>query len=240
MQALNTIVFGVYPYIALTVLVVGCIVRYDREPYTWHAQSSQLLRRRLLVTGSILFHGGILVVFFGHLFGLLIPIDAFERLGIEPGPKQVASMAGGGAAGAISLAGGILLLYRRLTDPRIRRVSSFGDVAILALLNLQLLIGLSTILVSVDHLDGAEMLKLMAWSHGIVTFDVYAPHYIADVHWIYKLHLFVGLSIFLVFPFTRLVHMLSVPIRYLWRPGYQIVRLHAAPARQASARRPGL
>ncbi len=224
MLNLNAILFGVYPYIAITVLVVGCIVRYDREPYTWRAQSSQLLRRRLLLAGSTLFHAGILLVLFGHLFGLLIPIGAFESLGFGHGLKQMASIAAGGAAGAVSLAGGLLLLYRRLVDARVRRASTFGDLAVLTLLNLQLAIGLATIWVSAEHLDGSEMLKLMAWSHGIVTLDVAAHSYIADVHWVYRLHLFLGLTLFLIFPFTRLVHMLSAPLRYLWRPGHQIVR----------------
>ena len=79
---LNTLFFGIYPYIALAVLAIGCIVRYDREPYTWRSGSSQLLRRRQLVWGSNLFHIGVLIVFLGHLAGLLTPIEVFDAMGI--------------------------------------------------------------------------------------------------------------------------------------------------------------
>lgn len=222
--AFNTAVFGIYPYIAIVVMVVGCVIRYDREPYTWRSQSSQLLRRHMLIMGSVLFHSGILIVFFGHFFGLLTPLAFLDWLGVGHSFKQVASMAVGGIAGFISLVGGLMLLYRRLVDPRIRRTSSSGDIAILALLNLQLLLGLSTILASMEHLDGSEMVKFMSWAQGLYTLNISASTHILDVHWIYKLHLFLGLTIFLVFPFTRLVHMLSVPVRFIWRPGYQVVR----------------
>ena len=218
-------VFGVYPYLAVAVLVLGSIIRYDREPFTWRSQSSQLLRRRLLVMGSVLFHAGILVVFVGHFVGLLTPIAILDWIGVGHSFKQIASMVVGGIAGAVSLLGGLMLLYRRLYDPRIRKTSSFGDIAILALLNFQLILGMATILASMEHLDGSEMVKFMAWAQGLYTFDMGAAAHIADVHWIYKLHLFFGLTIFLVFPFTRLVHMLSAPIRYIWRPGYQVVRM---------------
>lgn len=225
--AIHTAIFGVFPYIALAVLILGCIIRYDREPFTWRSQSSQLLRRRLLVTGSVLFHAGILIVFLGHFFGLLTPLALLDWIGVGHSFKQIASMVVGGIAGVISLIGGLMLLYRRLYDPRIRKTSSFGDIAILILLNVQLILGLSTIFASMEHLDGSEMVKFMAWAQGIYTLDLAAASYITDVHWIYKLHLFVGLAIFLVFPFTRLVHMLSAPVRFIWRPGYQVVRTAA-------------
>lgn len=220
----NTLVFGIYPYVALAVLALGSIARYEREPYTWRSGSSQLLRRRQLMAGSILFHLGVLVVFFGHLVGLLTPIMLFELIGIGHGFKQVMAMAVGGIAGAFALSGALMLAHRRLFDARIRRTSSFGDIAILLLLIVQLILGLGTIAVSAQHLDGAEMVTFMDWAQGIVTFDTRAASYIAGASWIFKLHIFLGLTIFLVFPFTRLVHMLSAPVRYLWRPGYQVVR----------------
>jgi nitrate reductase gamma subunit len=221
---LNTLIYGIYPYVALTVLIVGCVIRYDREPYTWRSGSSQLLRRRQLMWGSVLFHLGVLVIFFGHLFGLLMPIQVFDFFGIGHGFKQMMAIAVGGIAGLVMLIGGALLIHRRLFDPRIRRTSSFSDIAILLLLYLQLLIGLGTIAVSLQHLSGDEMVKFMAWAQGIFTFQAGAADYVANVHPIFKLHLFVGMTILLVFPFTRLVHMLSAPLRYVWRPGYQIVR----------------
>lgn len=232
---LNTAVFGIYPYIALSVLVIGSIVRYDREPFTWRSGSSQLLRRRQLVWGSVLFHIGVLIVFFGHLVGLLTPIWIFDALGIGHGAKQIMAIVVGGVAGGLALIGATLLMHRRLFDPRIRATSAFADNAVIVLLWAQLVLGLATIPVSMQHLDGGEMVKFMSWAQGIFTLDLTAAAFVLGAHWIFKLHLFLGLTILLLFPFTRLVHMLSVPVRYLWRPGYQVVR-----GRQSGGRRPTL
>lgn len=221
---INAFVFGIYPYICLTVLAVGSIIRYDREPYGWRSGSSQLLRRRQLVMGSVLFHAGVLIVFFGHLVGLLTPIWVFDWMGIGHSFKQIMAMVVGGVAGVFALLGGLILMHRRLFDARIRTTSSYGDIAVIVILNIQLVLGLATILVSMGHLDGAEMVRFMTWAQGIFTFQPGVADLVADAHWIFKAHLFLGLTIFLIFPFTRLVHMLSAPIRYLWRPGYQVVR----------------
>lgn len=221
---LNHMLFGIYPYIALAVLALGSIIRYDREPYSWRSGSSQLLRRKQLMWGSVLFHAGVLVIFFGHAGGLLTPIAVFDALGISHGSKQLMAIIVGGVAGILAFAGATLLLHRRLTDPRIRKTSSFGDIMILGLLWLQLALGLGTIPVSMKHLDGSEMVKFMNWAQGIFTFQADASSFVADADIIFKMHLFLGMTILLLFPFTRLVHMLSAPVRYVWRPGYQVVR----------------
>jgi nitrate reductase gamma subunit len=227
---LNHLVFGVYPYVALAVLALGSIVRYDREPYSWRSGSSQLLRRRQLIAGSVLFHLGVLVIFLGHLVGLLTPIRVFEWFGVSHGAKQLLAMVAGGVAGVLAFLGASLLLHRRLFDARIRTTSGPGDILILALLWLQLGLGLATVPLSAGHLDGSEMVKFMSWAQGIFSFRAGAWQYIADVHPIFRTHLFLGITILLLFPFTRLVHMLSAPVRYLWRPGYQIVRSKKAAA----------
>ena len=216
--------FGYYPYIALAVLAIGSVVRFDREPYTWRSGSSQLLRRRQLMIGSVLFHLGVIVIFLGHFVGLLTPIQIFDALGISHGAKQVLAIVAGGVAGGFAIMGALILLHRRLFDPRIRATSSFGDTAILALLTAQLALGLLTIPLSMQHLDGSEMVKFMSWAQGIFTFRPGVADFIADVHWIFKAHIILGLTIFLVFPFTRLVHMLSAPVWYLGRRGWQLVR----------------
>lgn len=221
---MHNFLFGIYPYIALAVMIVGSIARYERDPFTWKTSSSQLLRRKQLIMGSVLFHLGVIIVFFGHLVGLLTPIWVFDAIGISHGAKQIMAIVVGGIAGAFALIGGLMLLHRRVADPRIRKTSSIGDIGILALLNLQLILGLATIAVSLDHLDGHEMTTFMAWAQGIFTFDPNAASYIQNAAPIFKLHLFLGLTIFLVFPFTRLVHMFSFPFRYFFRPGYQVVR----------------
>ena len=223
-ETLNSIVFGWYPYICVTVFLFGSLFRFDREQYTWRTGSSQLLRRRQLTWGSNLFHIGILMIAGGHFVGLLTPIWIFDMLGVSHSFKQMLAIAAGGIAGLMCLVGISLLTHRRLFDPRIRANSSFGDTAILLLLFAQLLLGLSTIFVSLGHLDGHEMVKFMSWAQGIVTLQPNAASYVLDVHPIFKAHLVLGMTLFLVFPFTRFVHMWSAPVWYLGRRGYQIVR----------------
>lgn len=221
---LNSLVFGIYPYVALAVLILGSIIRYDREPYTWRSGSSQLLRRRQLIWGSVLFHVGVLVIFGGHFVGLLTPIWVFDALGVSHGAKQLLAVVAGGIAGAMAIVGATMLVHRRLFDARVRAASAATDTLIIILLWIQLFLGLSTIPASLSHLDGHEMVKFMNWAQGIFSFDPQAASYVADTAWVFKLHIFLGLTILLLFPFTRLVHMLSVPVRYIWRPGYQVVR----------------
>lgn len=221
---IHHLLYGIYPYIALAVLAIGSVIRFDREPYTWRSGSSQLLRRKQLMVGSVLFHVGVLFIFLGHLVGLLTPIALFDALGISHGAKQLLAIVAGGVAGVAAIIGATLLIHRRFLDPRVRASSSFSDNMIILILWVQLALGLATIPLSAGHLDGEEMVKFMNWAQGIFTFQGDAASHIADVHVIFKLHLFLGLTIFVLFPFTRLVHMLSAPVRYLWRGGYQVVR----------------
>ncbi|HCS22852.1 MAG TPA: respiratory nitrate reductase subunit gamma [Alphaproteobacteria bacterium] len=226
-EHLNYFFFQIFPYIAILAFVLGCVLRFDRDPYSWRSKSSQLLRRKQLIAGSVLFHLGILVVLAGHAVGLLTPIAVFDALKISHGFKQLMAIVVGGIAGVVCFIGLALLLHRRLCDPRIRMTSSFADIAILVLLMAQLLLGLLTIPFSMQHLDGHEMVKFMNWAQHIVTFRGGAHAFIADTAWVFKLHISLGLFILLVFPFTRLVHALSAPVNYLARP-YQIVRKRAS------------
>jgi len=232
---MHTFIFGIYPYIALSVLLIGTVARYERDPFTWKSSSSQLLRRKQLIVGSVLFHIGVLTIFVGHFFGLLTPLSLIEALGITHEAKQILAIVVGGAGAAAALIGGFILLHRRLFDSRIRATSSTMDIAILSLLLFQLCLGTLSIFVSLQHLDGGEMVKFMLWAQAIFTFDGQAASYTEGTSWIFELHIFTGLTIFLLFPFSRLVHMISAPVRYLWRPGYQIVRSRrqsSLPARQ--------
>jgi nitrate reductase gamma subunit len=237
-ETINYIAFGWYPYLALAVLAIGSVVRFDREQYTWKTGSSQLLRRGQLMWGSNLFHVGILVIFIGHFVGLLTPIAVFDAIGIGHGLKQGMAIVIGGIAGVLCFAGLVLLLHRRLADPRIRRTSSFGDIAILVILLVQLTLGMTTIPLSLQHMDGQEMLKFMAWAQGIVTLQPDAAGYVAGAHPIFKAHLLLGLTILLVFPFSRLVHAFSAPVWYLGRRGYQVVRAARPPRRPIAAAPP--
>ena len=221
---INHAVFGWYPYLCLTVFLLGSIIRFDREQYTWRSGSSQLLRRRQLRWGSNLFHVGILVIFVGHFVGLLTPIAVFDALGIGHGFKQGLAIGAGGVAGLMCLVGIGLLTHRRLFDARIWATSSFSDTAILLILFAQLLLGLATIPISLGHMDGHEMVKFMDWAQGTLTLRGDAWTLVADTHPVFKAHLFLGMTIFLLFPFTRLVHVWSAPVWYLGRRGYQVVR----------------
>ncbi|QQS57943.1 MAG: respiratory nitrate reductase subunit gamma [Alphaproteobacteria bacterium] len=222
----NFFLFQIFPYIAIFIFLLGCVLRFDRDPYSWRTKSSQLLRRKQLILGSVLFHLGILVIFAGHAVGLLTPIQAFDAIGISHGAKQVLAITAGGIAGIFCLIGLLLLLHRRLYDPRIRKNSSFADIAVLVLLLAQLLLGLMTIPVSMHHLDGHEMVKFMNWAQHIVTFRGNAHLFLTDVALVFKMHITLGLFLLVVFPFTRLVHALSAPLGYVARP-YQIVRKRA-------------
>jgi len=223
---INQFFFGIYPYIAITVFFLGSLLRYDRDQYTWKASSSQLLSKKDMRLGSNLFHIGIIMLFFGHLAGLLTPQWAYHFL-MTAGQKQVMAMTAGGIFGLICLAGMILLIRRRMTDPRIRATSQAADLPILLILFVQLVLGLLTIPFSAQHLDGSSMVALASWAQHLVTFQGDAASFVAGEAWVFKLHLVLGLTIFLLFPFTRLVHVWSVPIQYLSRSGYQIVRKRA-------------
>lgn len=230
---LNMTLFGWYPYLCLTIFLLGSLLRFDREQYSWKTGSSQLLRKGQLRWGSNLFHVGILTILAGHFVGLLTPIELFDQLGISHSFKQKLAIVVGGLAGVVCFIGITLLAHRRLFDARIRATSSVGDIAILLLLWLQLTLGLCTLFVSLGHLDGHEMVKFMNWAQGIVTLQPAAAVHVADVHPLFKAHLLLGLTLLLLFPFTRLVHIWSAPIWYLGRPGYQIVRRRAQPPRNA-------
>jgi nitrate reductase gamma subunit len=230
-DAINQILFGWYPYLCLTVFLLGSLLRFDREQYTWRSGSSQLLRRRQLMWGSNLFHVGILIIFLGHFVGLLTPIQVFDAIGISHTAKQWMAILIGGIAGIACFIGLTLLVHRRLFDARIRKTSSLGDIAVLLLLYAQLILGLATIPVSLGHLDGHEMVRFMNWAQGVLMLRLDAWTLVADAHPIFKAHLFLGMTIFLVFPFTRLVHVWSAPVWYLGRRGYQVVRAGRPSAR---------
>jgi nitrate reductase gamma subunit len=223
MNFLNQFFFGYFPYIALGIFVVGSALRYDRDQYSWKADSSQLLSKKGMRVGSNLFHIGIILLFFGHFFGLLTPEWVYHPF-MTPGFKQVMAMTAGGIFGTMCLIGLVMLLNRRLTNKRIRATSHPADIMILVVLLVQLVLGLITIPFSAQHLDGSSMIALANWAQHIVTFRSGAAAFVVGEAWVFKLHLVLGMGIFVLFPFTRLVHIWSVPVQYLTRSNYQIVR----------------
>ncbi len=229
---INNALFGWYPYLCAIVFLLGSLLRFDTSQYSWRSGSSQLLRRRQLRLGSNLFHIGILVLAIGHTGGLLTPVALLDSFGIPHEAKQILAMVVGGIAGVLCFIGLLLLTHRRLADSRIRANSSFADTAILLLLLLQVTLGLCTIPYSAADTSARDMVNFMNWAQGIVFLNPHAASYVAHVPLLFKVHLTLGMTLFLIFPFTRLVHIWSVPIWYLGRPGYQIVR---ARSRQNAA-----
>lgn len=224
MSYLHQFVFGIYPYIALAVFFLGSLARFDGGQYTWKSDSSQMLRKRELRWGSNLFHAGVLVVFFGHLFGFLMP-ESIASVFMTPGQHLYLSMAAGGFAGVVALAGLTLLIHRRIAEPRIYAVTRPWDIAIALILWVQLALGMWTVYAATDHLDGSLFIRLVDYVQGIVVFRGGNAGLLIGVPWIYKAHIALGLTIFLLFPFTRMVHIWSgfASVFYLIRPA-QLVR----------------
>lgn len=234
------ILFVWYPYVCLSAFIFGSIIRFDREPYTWRASSSQILRKRQLAWGSNLFHIGIIFLFFGHFVGLLTPTWLY-KLVITVEQKQLIAITAGGIAGVVCFIGLTLLLQRRLFDARVRQTSTYMDLAVLIILWVQLSIGLITLPFSFAHSDGSVMLILSHWAQGIVTVQPVDAKTLQGLDWPYLVHLVLGMTIFLIFPFSRLVHIWSAPVWYLGRSGYQVVRTRrdlSNPARRPAPNAP--
>lgn len=228
MSNVNLLLFGIYPYIALAICIIGSWARFDLSQYSWKAGSSQLFNRtaaeqRYMRAASNLFHVGVLFVLAGHFVGLLTP-EAIYHSVISTQNKQLLAMVSGGFFGFLCLIGLLMLLKRRLFDDRVRASSNASDIMILLVLLAQLVLGLLTIVASTAHMDGSVMVLLANWAQQVVTLQPQAAAAsIASVSLVYKLHVFLGLTLFVLFPFTRLVHIVSAPVWYLGRR-YQIVR----------------
>jgi nitrate reductase gamma subunit len=222
---IHHLLFGIYPYVALAVLAVGSVIRYDREPYSWRAGSSQLLRRKQLIVGSVLFH--------------LRRADDLCRASRRPADpdcgvrcagrlarrKQLLAIVAGGFAGVMAITGATLLIHRRFFDPRVRAASSFSRQH-----DHPAAVGAAGAGAGHDPASAPASRRARDGQvHDLGARHLHLPFrkradQIRDAALVFKLHLFMGLTILLLFPFTRLVHMLSAPVRYIWRPGYQVVR----------------
>ena len=222
---LSNLLFGVYPYIALTTFFVGSLIRFDREQYTWKADSSQIFEKEQLQKGSILFHIGVIALFLGHFAGLVTPHSWFLSMGVSDMMHQIVAISAGAAFGSICMMGGVILWKRRMYHPRVRANSRFMDLFILNWILVTLGVGLLTIPVSIYHAfsgDTSAMIALADWAQATLSLNGDAS-ILDNVGFIYKLHLFLGMSVFFLFPFSRLVHVWSMPLGYMFRP-YQIVR----------------
>jgi nitrate reductase gamma subunit len=214
---INLLFWVIYPYVAITVFVVGLVLRFDKDPYGWTSKSSQILERRMLMVGSMLFHWSFIFVFIGHIMGLVIPPSFYLSLGISFSSYHEIAFYGGAVAGVLSVAGLVILLIRRLAVPRVRAIAGIDDYVTLGVLLVVMSSGLlNTLGFSLFVGPYDYRYTLGAWIRSILTLN---PNLtiMATTPYTYQLHALLGLLFFAVLPFTRLVHIFSLPLPYLWR-----------------------
>ncbi len=212
MNLAHELAFVVFPYLCLTVFVVGHAYRYIVDCYGWHAQSSEFLEKKALLYGSILFHFGMVLTLLGHAGGLLIPQAVYDIAGIRSETHLSIAYWMGLLVGAAALAGAVLLLWRRITHSRIRAASTMNDTFTIAALALVIGTGMYNVLFG--HYN--VLYTLAPWIRGIVTF-IPDPGLMRPVPISYKIHVLSALALLGFSPFSRLIHIWSAPIEYLFR-----------------------
>lgn len=203
-------VLGVFPYVATGVMVVGSLLRFVLAPYSWKSASSEIWARRQLVLGSYLFHIGVLALLGGHLAGLFTPLWVFDALHVTARQHQLLEEVMGSASMLLAIVGIVILLHRRLFNPRVRATSRRMDIVVDAWLLLTLLLGAGCVTNSMLHdASGAGLVVFGRWARGIATFEPDVWKLMVSAPLVYKLHIFCGLTLFTALPFTRLVHIWS-------------------------------
>lgn len=218
----DLLAFVVFPYLCLAVFTLGHIYRYLTDPYHWNARSSELLEKSSLKYASIIFHYGVVLTFIGHFGGLLIPQSVYDQFGITGQVHTRIAVVLGMLFGLAALVGSALLIWRRVTKPRVLAHSSVMD-GVTAIL-LVLVIGLGTYNVFFGHYYVLD--TIAPWIRSIVTFTP-EPRLISDAPPAYKLHVLAAFALFAVSPFTRLIHIWSLPVPYLLR-NYIVFRKRGA------------
>ncbi len=217
MTVVAQLLWVVFPYIALTVFVVGLVWRYSSDPYGWTSKSSELLEKKWLSWGNQLFHWGLIAVFAGHVMGLLVPPEVDASAGLTTANYHAVAFYGGSAAGVVAMAGLLILTVRRLGIKRVRVTSSPSDFLTLGLLLSVMSLGLYDTMVytaTIGAYDYRDTIGL--WFRGLVTLSP-DPSVMAGVPQFFQVHVLFGLAFFLMLPFTRLVHLFSLPFHYAYR-----------------------
>jgi nitrate reductase gamma subunit len=214
---MNQVLWVVFPYICLTIFVVGHAWRYRYDKFGWTTRSSQLYEDRLLRLGSPLFHFGILAVFLGHVMGLGVPKSWTEAVGISEQTYHVLAVSVGALAGFGTVVGMAILIYRRRTVGPVFSATTRMDKVMYLFLATVILLGLAnTVIANVfGHYDYREGVSV--WFRGIFRFDLH-PELMADAPLGFQLHGLAAIALFALWPFTRLVHVFSAPLGYLTRP----------------------
>lgn len=217
---MSTLLWVVYPYLCLSVFVLGHIWRYRYDQFGWTTRSSQLYERRLLRWASPMFHFGILAVFLGHVMGLGIPKSLTDAVGMSEAMYHALAISIGTVAGVCTVLGMILLIYRRRTVGPVFSATTRMDKAMYLVLAIVILLGMwNTIAGSILNLGGEYDYRegVSIWFRGIFRFDLH-PDLMADAPLGFQLHGIFAMFLFALWPFTRLVHVFSVPLGYLFRP----------------------
>ncbi|MEV5347977.1 respiratory nitrate reductase subunit gamma [Streptomyces achromogenes] len=232
MNHLRTALWGVLPYLALAVLVTGTAWRYRYDRFGFTTRSSQLHEHRLLAVGGPLFHYGLLFVAAGHAIGLLVPEPLTERVRVHEWLYHLNALVVGGTAGLATLAGLAVLLYRRLRVPAVRAATSRSDRAVYPLLVCVLLAGLTATATTLRPHPYDYRVGVSVWFRSLFTLD---PDVSAMAHapLAYQVHALLGLALFALVPFSRLVHAFTAPLGYLTRP-YIVYRSHGVRRRPAA------
>lgn len=218
MSGLDLLLWVVAPYVALTVFVLGHVWRYRYDKFGWTTRSSQMYESRLLRIGSPLFHFGILVVILGHVGGLVIPKTWTEAAGIGEEAYHVMAVVLGTIAGVCTLAGLAILIYRRRTVGPVFTATTRNDKLMYAVLALTIVLGLAaTVMANVVGGGYDYRTTVSPWFRSIFTFSP-DPALMAGAPPLFRLHALSALVLFAIWPFTRLVHMLTAPVGYLTRP----------------------
>ncbi len=216
---MDTLLWGVLPYVMLAVLVGGTIWRYRYDKFGWTTRSSQLYESRLLRIGSPLFHFGILLVVIGHIGGLVVPESWTEALGISEDLYHFNALFFGSIAGLCTLAGIVILIYRRRRTGPVFMATTWNDKAMYVVLVGAIVLGLWTTLVSVGAGHDAHNYRetVSPWFRSVFYLqpDVDA---MAAAPIQFHIHALVGMLLFTIWPFTRLVHAFTAPVHYLFRP----------------------
>lgn len=216
---MNTVLWGVLPYLMVVVLVAGSIWRYRYDKFGWTTRSSQLYESRLLRIGSPLFHFGILVVIIGHVGGLVIPESWTSAVGVSEGLYHFNALLFGGIAGACTLAGIAILIYRRRRTGPVFMATTRNDKVMYVVLGAAIALGLWTTLVAVgaghEAHDYRESVSPWFRSLFVLQPDIDS---MAAAPVQFHVHTLVGMLLFAIWPFTRLVHAFTAPVHYLFRP----------------------
>ncbi|MFI7319781.1 respiratory nitrate reductase subunit gamma [Streptomyces venezuelae] len=214
---MKTLLWGVLPYVAFVLLVAGIVWRYRYDKFGWTTRSSQVYESKLLNIASPMFHYGILFVLVGHLVGLFLPESWTDKVGLTEHTYHLFSLYGGTAAGILLVLGILLLLYRRRTNTPVFRATTANDKLMYLVLFAAIVLGMVAKLTHASG-DGYDYRTSIApWARSLFTLQPDIDR-MTGVPVLYEIHAVVGMVLFALVPFTRLIHMFSAPLQYLFRP----------------------